>query len=211
MGMPARPLLESGGVSLEVIRTSHAAELTRLLRENRRWLQQWEASHPSGFGAVPGSVSMKPGIRSMRAAWKAGTGLPFVIRYNHRVVGQLSVSEISGGALRSCQLGYWVSESVAGRGVTPTAVALVTDHLMRERGLHRVEICIRPENAASLRVVEKLGFRYEGRRERYIFIDGAWRDHDCFALTAEETADRVISRIVAMPRRADQSPHTATP
>ncbi|MBC9928495.1 MULTISPECIES: GNAT family N-acetyltransferase [unclassified Leucobacter] len=209
--MPHRPLLENGRVSLEVIRPSHAAELEFLLRENRRWLQQWEASHPSGLGVVPGSTSMKPGIKSMRAAWKRGTGLPFVIRYDHRVVGQLSVSEISGGALRSCQIGYWVSEAVAGRGVTPTAVALVTDHLLGARGLHRVEICIRPENQASLRVIEKLGFRYEGRRERYIYIDGAWRDHDCFALTSEEARDGVISRIVAGVRRADPNRGAATP
>lgn len=160
---------------------------------------------------MPGTTSLKPGIRSIRAAWKRGTGLPFVIRYDHRVVGQLSVSEISGGALRSSQLGYWVSESVAGQGVTPTAVALVTDHLLGERGLHRVEICIRPENAASLRVVQKLGFRYEGRRDRYIFIDGAWRDHDCFALTAEEVRGGVLARYLARPRRADTNPGTAKP
>jgi len=53
-------------------------------------------------------------------------------------------------------------------------------------GLHRVEVNIRPENAASLRVVEKLGFRDEGLRERYLHIDGAWRDHRTFALTVED-------------------------
>jgi len=60
--------------------------------------------------------------------------------------------------------------------------------------LHRVEICIRPENGPSLRVVEKLGFRYEGRRDRYIHIDGDWRDHYCFGLVRDEVPQGVLAR-----------------
>jgi ribosomal-protein-alanine N-acetyltransferase len=62
--------------------------------------------------------------------------------------------------------------------------------------LHRIEIAIRPENTASLRVVEKLGFRYEGHKERYIHINGAWRDHYIFALTKEEVPSGVLNRWV---------------
>ena len=61
-------------------------------------------------------------------------------------------------------------------------------------GLHRVEVNIRPENAASLRVVEKLGFRDEGLRPRYLHIDGDWRDHLSFALTREEVGDGLLAR-----------------
>jgi ribosomal-protein-alanine N-acetyltransferase len=57
-----------------------------------------------------------------------------------------------------------------------------------------MEICIRPENEPSLRVVEKLGFRYEGLRRRFIHIDGDWRDHYCFALVVEEVPTGVLSR-----------------
>jgi ribosomal-protein-alanine N-acetyltransferase len=49
-----------------------------------------------------------------------------------------------------------------------------------------VEINVRPENTASLRVIQKLGFRYEGLKQRYIHINGDWRDHYVFALTKEE-------------------------
>jgi ribosomal-protein-alanine N-acetyltransferase len=73
-------------------------------------------------------------------------------------------------------------------------VALATDHCFRALGLHRMEICIRPENGPSLRVVEKLGFRYEGLRRRYIHINGLWRDHFCFALVAEEVPEGVLHR-----------------
>lgn len=138
---------------------------------------------------------MRPTIRAMRANMRDGCGVPFVVTYDGAVVGQLSVSEISGGALRSSQIGYWVAQQIAGRGVAPTVVALAIDWLFAELELHRVEICIRPENAASLRVVEKLGLRYEGRRAAYIHIDGAWRDHDGFAVTREEVPEGLVARI----------------
>ena len=83
---------------------------------------------------------------------------------------------------------------MAGRGITPTAVALATDYCLQSAGLHRIEICIRPENRASLRVVEKLGFRYEGLRRRYIHINGAWRDHFSYALTREELPGGLLAR-----------------
>lgn len=188
-------LLIAGPVALRVIHSVDAEPLRRLLAANRHWLQQWEATHPSGRGITPGSVSMKPTIRILRRQLRAGSGIPFVITYNGEVVGQLSVSEVSGGALQSAQIGYWVSEHVAGRGITPIAVALTIDHLFWALGLHRVEICIRPENVASLRVVEKLQLRYEGRRAAYIHIDGAWRDHESFAVTREDAPDGVLGRI----------------
>jgi ribosomal-protein-alanine N-acetyltransferase len=97
---------------------------------------------------------------------------------------------------RSCTIGYWVDSALAGRGIVPAALAMVIDHCFVEIGLHRVEIDIRPENTASLRVVEKLGLRREGYYERYLDIDGAWRDHVAFAVTVEELGGgRMISRV----------------
>jgi ribosomal-protein-alanine N-acetyltransferase len=121
-------------------------------------------------------------------------GVPFVIEYNGELVGQLNVSGIMRGSISTAQVGYWVAERVAGQEVTPTAVALATDYLLGTLGLHRVEICIRPENKSSLRVVEKLGFRYEGLRRRYIHINGDWRDHFSFAVVREEVPEGVLAR-----------------
>lgn len=189
-------ILASGRVAIRIVRPIDAPRLQHLLSSNRGWLQQWEATHPAaGRGAVPGSVSPRPAIRQLRRGMRAGAGMPFVVLYDDEVVGQLSVSDISGGALQSAQIGYWVSQHVAGRGIMPVAVALAIDHLFGALGLHRVEICIRPENTASLRVIEKLGLRYEGRRIAYIHIDGAWRDHDCFAVTREETGAGMLARV----------------
>ena len=104
------------------------------------------------------------------------------------------VNSRSWWSLRSAAIGYWVSQHVAGQGITPTAVALATDHCFGVLGLHRVEVNIRPENAPSLRVVEKLGFRDEGLRERYLHIQGAWCDHRTFALTTEDVPQGLLAR-----------------
>lgn len=193
--------LVSGEVGIRAIRIRDARTLQRLLTENRTWLEQWEATYPGGGGAVPGSTPMRPVIRALQRQQRDGAGITFVITYRGQVVGQLSLSDVSGGALRSASVGYWVSQEVAGRGITPVAVALAIDYAMTSLRLHRIEICIRPENTASLRVVEKLGMPPEGRRLAYIHIAGAWRDHDSFAVTSEEIPDGMLARLGAAPLR----------
>lgn len=133
-------------------------------------------------------------VRVLRSQARAGSCLPFVVTYEDRFVGQLTVSGITYGSARWGQIGYWVDQAYAGRGVIPTAVALATDHCFFVLGLHRIEINIRPENAASLRVAEKLQFRPEGTRKAYLHIDGAWRDHLSFALVAEDVPGGLLQR-----------------
>jgi [ribosomal protein S5]-alanine N-acetyltransferase len=88
--------------------------------------------------------------------------------------------------------------------VIPTALALAVDHCFFTVGLHRIEVNIRPENHASLRVVEKLGFRQEGLRERFLHIDGDWRDHLSFALTTEDVPGGLLQRWRASRQSAQQ-------
>lgn len=184
------PVLRDGPVSIRPIRLRDAKPLERELLGNRSWLRQWEATNPGG----PVGFDAKASIRSLLAHARTGNGVPFVVEYDGEFAGQLNVSGMSYGSLSSASIGYWVAERFAGNGVTPTAVALATDHVFFGLGLHRMEICIRPENAPSLRVVEKLGFRYEGLRRRFIHINGDWRDHFCFALTVEEIPEGVLRR-----------------
>jgi ribosomal-protein-alanine N-acetyltransferase len=184
------PTHTEGAVTIRPIRLRDTRSLERELVDNRGWLRKWEATNPHG----PLSFDVRGSIRSLQANARAGLGLPYVIEYNGELAGQLNVSSISYGSLSSATIGYWVGERFAGHNVTPTAVALATDHCFFGLGLHRMEICIRPENAPSLRVVEKLGFRYEGLRRRYIHINGDWRDHFCFALTVDELPQGVLRR-----------------
>lgn len=184
------PTLRDGDVTLRPIRARDAKPLERVLLANRSWLRQWEATYPGGGSVVDARAS----IRNLLAHARAGNALPFVIEHEGQLVGQLNVSSITFGSLSSATIGYWVAQEVAGRGITPVSVALATDYCFSTLHLHRMEICIRPENAPSLRVVEKLGFRYEGLRRRFIHINGDWRDHFAFALVAEEVPRGVLRR-----------------
>jgi ribosomal-protein-alanine N-acetyltransferase len=189
--MPTQiPTLRDGDISIRPIRLRDARALERELIENRSWLRKWEATNPVG----PMNFDVRASIRHLQSNARAGLGLPFVIEYRGELAGQLNVSSMTYGSVSMATIGYWVSERFAGLGLTPTAVALATDHCFFAVGLHRMEICIRPENGPSLRVVEKLGFRYEGLRRRFIHINGDWRDHFCFALTVEELPTGVLRR-----------------
>ncbi|GAB3692326.1 GNAT family protein [Angustibacter aerolatus] len=175
--------LRHGDVALQPLRRRDARSWRQLRAESHEWLAPWEATPPDAHAPV---LRFPQLVRAMQREARAGRALPFTVTQRGRMVGQLTVAGIGWGSLRSGHIGYWIGHEFAGRGITPLAVALATDHCLRVVGLHRVEINIRPENAPSLRVVEKLGFRDEGLRERYLHIDGAWRDHRTFALTAEE-------------------------
>jgi ribosomal-protein-alanine N-acetyltransferase len=188
--MMSIPTLRDGSVTIRPIRLRDSRVLEQELVANRSWLRTWEATNPHG----PIGFDSRASIRSLLSNWRSGFGVPFAVEYEGEFAGQLNVSGLTYGSLSSASIGYWVAERFAGRNVTPTAVALATDHCLFSIGLHRMEICIRPENAPSLRVVEKLGFRYEGLRRRFIHINGDWRDHFCFALTAEELPTGVLRR-----------------
>ncbi|MDT3317625.1 GNAT family protein [Microbacterium sp. KSW4-11] len=182
-----------GPISIRLVRPRDAKTLQTELVQNRSWLRQWEATSPDG----PISLDMRSGVRRLLQQYRDGTGVPFVMEYDGEIAGQLNVWGIARGSLSSATIGYWVSERFAGKGITPTSVALATDVCFEDLRLHRMEICIRPENAKSLRVVQKLGFRYEGLRRRYIHIDGEWRDHYAFALVREEVREGVLNRWLA--------------
>lgn len=190
--MTTIPTLTHGRVTIRPLRVRDSRDLDLALAGNRSWLRTWEATNPSGLA----SSDVRGSIRALQSNARAGLGLPFAMELDGRFVGQLNVSGITYGSLASASIGYWVVQDAAGHNVTPTAVALATDHCFRTVGIHRLEICIRPENAPSLRVVEKLGFRYEGLRRRYIHINGDWRDHFCFGLVAEEVREGVLDRWV---------------
>ena len=181
-------------VGLRPIRVKDAAVWRETRVRNADWLRPWEPTNPetplyrSSLGPY---VAM---AKTMRREARQGLALPWVVTYGGKFAGQLTVGSIVWGSARSAQVGYWIDEACAGRGVTPTALAMALDQCFFTVGLHRIEATIRPENGASRRVVEKLGFREEGVRRRCLHIDGAWHDHICYALTVEDVPNGLMPR-----------------
>lgn len=191
-GWPAE--LAEGPVGLRPIRARDARAWREVRDRNRDWLAPWEATTPPAGGGPLHQMTFRQMVRFMRREADEGRMLPFALTHHGRLIGQLTVAGIGWGAMCSAHIGYWIDREVAGRGIMPTAVALATDHCLFVVGLHRIEINIRPENLASRRVVEKLGFREEGLRLRLLHIDGQWRDHVSYALTAEDVPEGLLAR-----------------
>ncbi|WP_441327436.1 GNAT family N-acetyltransferase [Kocuria sp.] len=184
-----------GDLLLRPMHLRDRAEWDAVRWHNRDWLAPWEGSQPEPSERLP---SFRRFVREQHRDARAGHCLPWLITERtatddtYRMVGQLTVSSIILGAFRSATVGYWVDGREAGRGITPMAVAMATDYCFHHRALHRMQINIRPENTASLRVVEKLGFREEGYAKDYLHIAGRWADHRCFALTAPEVPHGLV-------------------
>jgi len=187
--------LSYDAVAIRPLRRRDARWLQRTLLRDRKWLAPWEATLPG----VTLPVDARGLISALLSQQRKGTGLAFVITYEGRPVGQLNVANILRGSVSSATIGYWIASEAAGKSITPIAVALCIDYLFDNEHLHRVEIDIRPENQASLRVVQKLDLRQEGLKERFIHIDGAWRDHLVFAITREERNHSMLGRLQNTP------------
>ena len=200
--MPGWPSsVGDGRVGIRPLRMRDAVAWSELRLRNEQWLSPWEGRQPDVPEAswadrhTPGAFAAM--LRSLRREARAGRCLPFAVTFDGVLAGQVTLAHIARGAAQSANVGYWVDERVAGRGVMPRALAMEVDHCFEQAGLHRVEANVRPDNAASLRVVRKLGFREEGLHPRLLFIDGQWRDHLCFAMTAEDQPEGVLRRLMA--------------
>lgn len=188
---PAR--LESQGVRLRPLTTADAQAWRMVRQRNADWLQRWDATAPPGENPRPRTFASM--IRAMRRAARRGTQMPFAVEVDGAFVGQISVNNIVRGSAQFASIGYWIDERVANRGITTRGVALAIDYCFTVAGLHRIEVAIRPENAASLRVVEKLGLKTVGLAPRYLHIDGQWRDHLLFYVTREDVPGGMLNRL----------------
>lgn len=102
------------------------------------------------------------------------------------IVGSINLSQIFGGGFQSAYLGYYVGEPFAGRGYMTEALQLMLRHAFETLRLHRLEANIQPGNVTSLALVKRAGFAREGYSRRYLKIGGRWRDHERWAILAED-------------------------
>ena len=195
--MPVGPLRVSGGVvELRPVRLRDGAQWSRIRLADRAHLEPWEPSTEVNWD-VRHVISQWPSVCSgLRSEARKGRMLPYVIEVDGEFSGQLTIGNVTHGALRSAWIGYWVASSHTGGGVATAALALGMDHAFGPVRLHRLEATVRPENAASRAVLAKAGFREEGLLKRYLEVDGAWRDHLLVGITVEEIHGSVSSLLV---------------
>ena len=179
---PGDPPIKQLSIREMVARDHRQAAQVRA--DNQHWLAPWEASVAPGY--PPEDMELEAFIRRSARLVRQRRYYPFAVYADEQLVGQVTIGDIALGASHSGNLGYWVAEAYRGRGVITAAVAMVLDLCLGAPYLHRVEINIRPENKVSLRVVQKLGLRFEGRKQNFYCIAGSWADHLGYAATAEE-------------------------
>ena len=121
-----------------------------------------------------------------RAGDDATSCLLVVREADEGLAGVYNLSEIVRGSFQNAYLGYYAFVPHAGTGAMRAAMPSVLAHAFDDLGLHRLQANVQPENERSRRLLEATGWREEGFAERYLLIDGAWRDHVTYAITAEE-------------------------
>lgn len=180
-------------IRLRPLRYRDVNKWKSLRRENKSWLKEWDATLPPFEESYPATFFQM--VSQTKSDARKKTNFSWAIEYKKELVGLVTAGNINFGSSRSCYVGYWIGKNHAGKGIVPIAVALVLDFVFKELKLHRVEIAIRPENAASLRVVEKLGIKHEGLRRSYIHINGDWRDHQVFVVLEDEVSGSFLERL----------------
>jgi [ribosomal protein S5]-alanine N-acetyltransferase len=177
---------------LRAPRTTDVPELRRVLRANSIHLKPWSVAPAPGDD--PSSLtSVSRAVLRHRREWKRGQAFVMMVtplEREGRILGRIALGGILLGAFQNAYLGYWMDAEHQGRGLMTEAVRAATTFAFEVVGLHRVQAAVMPRNAASMRVLDKVGYRREGTAERYLCIAGAWEDHVLFAMTAEEWPDR---------------------
>lgn len=164
-------------VWLRVVSRADRAELLAMNRASRAFHHPWVDP---------------PRTRTAFERWAGRIGTPgfaplaICLREGGAIAGIVNVSHVVLGNLRSAYLGFYANAELAGRGLMAEGLRLAVRHCFGPLGLHRVEANVQPGNAASLRLVERVGFVREGFSRRYLKINGRWRDHERWALLAED-------------------------
>ncbi|EJR92227.1 MULTISPECIES: GNAT family N-acetyltransferase [Bacillus cereus group] len=168
-------------IYIRLYKTADANELANLHIRNREFFQRVCPLLPEVF-----YTEEHQKIRLEQALKKAAEGqvYPFGIflRENDKLIGDISLTQIVRGDLQSCYTGFTLDKEHNAKGYTTEALQLVVDFAFRELKLHRIEAGAMLDNIASIRVLEKVGFKKEGIAKGNIRINGKWTDHQIVAI-----------------------------
>ncbi|PKR85383.1 GNAT family N-acetyltransferase [Heyndrickxia camelliae] len=168
-------------IYLRFFKTSDASELANLHIRNREFFQQVSPLLPEDF-----YTEEHQKVRIERALKKSDEGQLYAfgifLKANDKLIGDISLTQIARGDLQSCYTGFTLDKEYNGKGYTTEALQLVVDFAFKELKLHRIEAGAMPDNIASIRVLEKVGFKKEGIAKENLKINGKWTDHQILAI-----------------------------
>ena len=177
------PILVRDPVILRSATVADHEAWASLRQDSRDHLTAWEEDWQEIDLSLP---AFKRRLRAYEKEMRRGTGLPlFIIRRDDRaLVGGVTLSNIRYGSSRSGILGYWIGSPYVRQGYGAAAVKAVIDHAFTAIELNRIEAACQEENVASQNLLKRCGFHKEGLARDYLKINGTWRDHNIFAITA---------------------------
>ena len=161
-------------MDLVPVRTDHYEAWAEVAASCEAYLRRWQPTWPDGHLS---RESYERRLALYDRDWARGTGAAFHVFDSDALVGMLRLSGVQRGAARSCDVGYWIGESAAGRGYATAALTAACDHAFGALGLVRVEAACAVGNEASLAVLTRCGFAFEGIARSYLELDGVRCDH----------------------------------
>ncbi|HET9136078.1 MAG TPA: GNAT family protein [Candidatus Kapabacteria bacterium] len=184
---------ETKRLMLRQFEMSDAEEYYDLEQEGlKQHMAQFMPGVPSDGLRTEGIREMREKIRTTIDRWETDNEYRFLIREKGKdaIIGQIAITSILRNVAQSAFIGYWIGNNWLNNGYATEATAAMLGFAFERLGLHRISIWIAPENVASLRVVEKLGIRFEGTALRALFQGGKWADTHIFAITSEEWTEK---------------------
>jgi ribosomal-protein-alanine N-acetyltransferase len=184
----ASPELKGDRVTLRLPQASDYREWAALRAASRSFLEPWE---PRWAPDELDRTAWRQRLSRYIEDYATGTAVPFFIFENEKgaLVGGITLGNIRYGVAQTGQIGYWIGERYAGRGLMLEALGLLISYTFETLRLHRIEAACIPDNLRSLRLLEKAGFRREGLLRSYLRINGVWQDHYLYALIAGDRPD----------------------
>src|SRR3954465_6665450 len=179
------PVIAGEGVFLRAPQMADYAAWVALREASRDFLTPWEPTWPADDLT---RASFRRRIKRYTEDQRSDLAYPFFIfrKVDSGLVGGLTLSNIRRGCAQAASLGYWMGAEFARQGYMTAAVSALLPFAFATLRLHRVEAACIPSNSASIRLLEKTGFRREGFARQYLCIDGIWQDHLLFARLCDD-------------------------
>jgi ribosomal-protein-alanine N-acetyltransferase len=175
------PVLEADRVVLRTPQMSDYPAWAELRTASRDFLTPWE---PLWANDEMSRASFRRRVRHYLRDLREDVGYAMFIftASTGALVGGLTLCNVRRGVTQSCTLGYWIGAKYAQQGYMTAAVRAVIPFVFDSLELHRLEAACLPTNMASIRLLERTGFKHEGLARRYLRINGIWQDHLLYAL-----------------------------